>query len=245
MRAREILKNINLLNVLLMAVLAVFGMYVLFPLLDVKAVYIPPAAKKTAEKTEEKAAPFQTPSIAEYTMIAEQNPFHPDRKTPVDKAEASPLPKPDFVLYGTMITDSVSIAYMEDLKAPYTTPGRGKRQTALKKGETFSGFTLKEIEKDKIVMARGEETIVVHLADSSKSKTRGGASAPAAQAQPAVAATAQPKAEEQKTAASAAQPSAPQPETEKKPLTPEKQKAAIESARKNLMDLFKQSPQRR
>lgn len=242
MRTREILKNINLLNVLLMAVFAVFSMYILFPILNIKSGYTLPAAKKTAEKTEENAAPFQTPSIAEYTLIAEQNPFHPDRKIPVDKAEASSLTKPDFVLYGTMITDSVSIAYMEDLKAPYTTPGRGKRQTALKKGDTFSGFTLKEIEKDKIVMARGEETVVVHLVDSSKSKTRGGASAPTAQSQPAATATAQPKAEEQKTAA---QPPAPLPESEKKPLTPERQKAAIESARKNLMDLFKQSPSRR
>lgn len=239
MRTREILKNINLLNVLLVAVLAVFGMYMLFPLLNIKSEYILPAAKKTSEKTEEKAAAFQTPSIAEYTLIAEQNPFHPDRKIPVDKAEASTLTKPDFALYGTMITDSVSIAYIEDLKAPYTTPGRGKRQTALRKGETFSGFTLKEIEKEKIVMVRGEETVVVHLADPSKSKTRGDTSAPVAQAQPSVAATAQPKAEGQKTAA---QPSAPQPETEKKPLTPERQKAAIESARKSLMDFFKQSP---
>lgn len=244
MRTREILRNINLLNLLLAAALAVFGIYILLPFLNVKTAYTLPAPKKTAEKTEQNAAPFQTPSIAEYTLIAEQNPFHPDRKIPFDKAEAAPLPKPDFVLYGTMITDSVSIAYMEDLKAPYTTPGRGKRQTALKKGDTFSGFTLKEIEKDKIVMARGEETVVVYLADPSKSKTRGGASAPTAQAQPAPAATAQPKAEEQKTAASAP-PQAPMPESEKKPLTPERQKAAIESVRKNLMDLFKQSPPRR
>lgn len=179
MRTREILKNINLLNVLLMAVLAVFGMYMLFPLLNIKSGYTLPAAKKTAEKTEEKAAPFQTPSIAEYTLIAEQNPFHPDRKIPVEKIAPPALPKPDFVLYGTLITDSVSIAYIEDLKAPSTTPGRGKRQTALKQGETMAGFTLKEIEADKVMMAKGEEQLIVHLNDPQKPKTR---EAPAQQA---------------------------------------------------------------
>lgn len=172
MRTREILKNINLLNALLAAVLAAFSAYMLFPLLNIKSDYTLPAAKKTVEKTEEKAAAFQSPSIAEYTLIAEQNPFHPDRKIPVEKTADAPLPKPDFVLYGTMITDSVSIAYIEDMKAPSSTPGRGKRQTALKKGDTMAGFTLKDIETDKIVMARGEEQLIVHLNDPQKPKIR-------------------------------------------------------------------------
>ena len=123
---------------------------------------------------------------------------------------------------------------------PQSTPGRGKRQTTLKKGDTLSGFTLKEIEKDKIVMVRGEDSIVVHLTGSSKSKTRAGTSAQPAQPQP-VPVAAQPKAEGQKTVAPAPQPSALQPQAEKKPLTSERQKEAIESARKTLLDFFKQS----
>jgi hypothetical protein len=82
------------------------------------------------------------------------------------------LPKPEFVLYGTLITDDLRLAYMEDLKAPRNSPGRGKRQTALKKGDTLSGFTLKEIEADRIIMARGEESLTVKVLGDTAKKER-------------------------------------------------------------------------
>ena len=37
----------------------------------------------------------------------------------------------------------------------------------------MSGFTLKEIYPDKVIMVRGEDTMVVDLLDSSNKKTRG------------------------------------------------------------------------
>ena len=103
-------------------------------------------------------------------MIAEENLFHPERKIPAEKKVEQALPKPEFVLYGTLITDDIKLAYLEDRKAPYNTPGRGKRQTVLKIGDTMSSFTVKEIDTDKVVMVRGEDRIEVNVIDPAKPK---------------------------------------------------------------------------
>ncbi|MCK7509490.1 MAG: hypothetical protein MZV70_39290 [Desulfobacterales bacterium] len=42
----------------------------------------------------------------------------------------------------------------------------------MKKGESLSGFVLKEVGEDKILLVRGEEHMVVTLNDPSKPKTR-------------------------------------------------------------------------
>ncbi len=114
----------------------------------------------------------EAPMLADYMLIAEQNLFHPERKIP-EKKEEKQLQKPEFVLYGTLITDDANIAYMEDLKAPHNTPGRGKRQKAIQKGTIFSGFTLSEIHHDKVVMLRADEKIEVRILDQQNKKTRG------------------------------------------------------------------------
>ena len=98
-------------------------------------------------------------------IISEENPFHPERKIPVEKKAEQPLPKPEFVLYGTLITDDLKMAYLEDLKAPRSTSGRGKRQVALKQGDSLSGFRVKEIEAGKVVMVRGDDRIIVPIID--------------------------------------------------------------------------------
>jgi hypothetical protein len=134
----------------------------------------PPKVKKPAA---EEAAPAVTTEESQnlfptdYSIIAEQNLFHPDRKIPVEKVAAAPLPTPDFVLYGTLVSEGLNVAYMEDKKSPQSTPGRANRQSALHQGESLSGFVVKEINKDKVVMVRGEETVVVNL-DDSKFKER-------------------------------------------------------------------------
>lgn len=188
MQFKKILRNINLLNILLIVIAVSFAGYWLSPLLAAKIKYALPVAKKSAEvKGEEKTSQPQAPSVTEYAMISEENLFHPERRIPPEKkTEEAPLPKPDFVLYGTLIADDIKLAYLEDLKAPRSTAGRGKRHTALRKGDTMSGFTLKEIETDKVVMARGEEKMIVPIIDPSHPKTREGqtAVAQASQHQP-------------------------------------------------------------
>lgn len=236
-----LLKNINLLNIALAGLITagVFYIFAPTPAIDLKVTTSVPY--KPLPETKEALPQAQNIPPSDYTIIAEQNLFHPDRKIPAEKKAEVPKAQPEFVLYGTLLAGDISLAYIEDMKSPQSTPGRGKRQTTMKKGDTLSGFTLKEIEKDKIVMVRGEDSIVVHLTGSSKSKTRAAASAQPAQAQP-VPAASQPTAEQQKTAVP--QPSAPQPQAEKKAFASEKEKTATESARKTLLDFFKQ-PQAR
>ena len=182
---KRIVTNINLLNIILILTGLLFAFH-LSPLFAMKVKYALPPAKKLTEAASEKTSQPQTPSIAEYAVISEENLFHPERRIPPEKKEAAPLPKPDFVLFGTLISDDLRLAYLEDLKAPRSTAGRGKRHTALKKGDTMSGFTLKEIEADKIVMVRGEEKIIVSINDTAHPKTRAGqdALAQAPQQQP-------------------------------------------------------------
>lgn len=238
MQTKSILKHLNLMNTLLMAVLAAFSIYIVFPLLNTSSGFTPPATKKTAAAREEKTAPPQTPSIAEYAAVAEQNIFHPERNIPAAKAEAPQLPKPDFVLYGTLITDGMSMAYIEDLKTPSSTPGRGKRQTVLKKGDAMSGFTLKAVEADKVVMARGEEQLTVSLNDPQKPKARD-SSAPASPQKPQAASQQQTAAPDKQPSLGAqiAPPSAPEPPAQK---TTGQQPAAAPDGKRNVMfDFFR------
>lgn len=176
-RARWILSNLNVLNIVLAAVLIVFANNMFLPLFGKGAKLTVPSPQKKAAvpaKTTEKPVESKSPSPSDYFIIAEQNIFHPERKIPVEKKDVvvQPLPKPEFVLYGTLLTDDVRIAYMEDRKAPQNSPSRGKKQIPLRLGEALSGFTLKEISANSVVMVRGNESVTIDLNDAAKDKTR-------------------------------------------------------------------------
>ena len=191
MTANKLLRNIHVLNLGLAAAILYFVFFLLFPLTEMPVTYyLPPVKKAAPEKTETEAPAQQTPNPMEYTLIADQNLFHPERIIPPEKKAEAPLPKPEFVLYGTLITSDLGIAYLEDKKvAPVTTPGRGKRQTAVKKGESLSGFILKELFSDRVVMNRGEETMIVYLNDPQAPKAREGVLDPTKTAAPRAPAT--------------------------------------------------------
>ena len=172
MRLKRILRNINILNIILIAAVIAFAAYSIFPTLEMKVKYALPSAKKIEGANAGETGEAEVPSLTEYTAVVDDNIFHPERRIPPEKKAEQPLPQPDFVLYGTMISDDLSLAYLEDLKAPRNTPGRGKRQVALKKGDSMSGFVLKEIDTDKILMVRGEEKLIVAMNDPEKPKTR-------------------------------------------------------------------------
>lgn len=142
--------------------------YSLIPLLKVK-VNLSLPSNKTTKQTEEEINLIQSkefPSPVEYNIIPDENLFHPERKIPVVKKVEQPLPKPELILYGTLITNETRVAYVEDKKAPVNTPGRGKRQIPLKIGDVVSGFIVKEINPDKIVMYRGDEKLIVTIYES-------------------------------------------------------------------------------
>jgi len=173
------MKQINLLNCILLTGILAFGYFVLLPIIA-KEVRVPlsPASSKVAEQQKEAAEQAINPPLQEYAVVTEKNLFHPDRIIPSKKEEIV-MPKPEFVLYGTLITDNVSIAYMSDKKAVRSTPGRGQRQTGLKIGETMSGYTLKEVLHDRIVMVQGDNSIEVRVISPESRKDRG-ATPPAA-----------------------------------------------------------------
>ncbi len=180
-RVRYLLGNINLINIMLTGVLIFLVNYMLLPFLNKSMQYSLPVIKKHEvidSGSNKNPDQSKTPSTLDYMVITEQNLFHPERKIPVEIKEAQPLPKPDFVLYGTLISGDANIAYMEDKKSPYSTPERGKRQTPLKQGESMSGFTLKELSEDRVIMVRGEERLTVYLNDPQKPKERVGTAAP-------------------------------------------------------------------
>jgi len=157
---KRILKNINLLNILLIVAILIFINYTILPLFDMSVRFTLPTGKKP-------------PVHTDYTMIAENNLFHPERKIPVDKTDNQPLEQPEFILYGTLITDDIRIAYLGDRKSPVSTAGRGKRQTVLKLGDVMSGYILQEIAPDTVVMERGDDRIRVNLTVSTKERIQG------------------------------------------------------------------------
>jgi len=219
-KLKSFFRIINLLNIILITFALLIANYVVFPQFNIK-INVLPTPKKIGTPEEKEPTQSQVPSPTDYMIVAEQNLFHPDRKIPPEKKEEQPVPRPEFVLYGTLISEDISLAYLEDLKAPRTTPGRGKRQTSLKKGDTMSGYTLNDIEADKIVMAKGDDRIVVYVVDKQNRKTR--ETSPlitqAAPRQPTTAATRPPSASTQQKAPK------PQPiPTPTRPLPPADQK---------------------
>ena len=167
---RPVLRNINLLNILLFVIMLVFALRVYMPALYQDIRYSLPPVKKSIEVEQDALLQQKMPSLSDYMIISEENPFHPERTIPVEKKVEQPLPKPEFVLYGTLITDDLKMAYLEDRKAPRSTSGRGKRQVALKQGDSLSGFTLKEIGAGEVVMVRRDVEIIVPIIDPSHAR---------------------------------------------------------------------------
>lgn len=178
---RNAIHNFTLINILLVVFIIALSKYIFFSSTNFKINYSQ-SAKVKEKISGETPSTSNFPSLSDFLIIGELNLFHPERKIPVEKKEEKPLPTPEFVLYGTLISENLSLAYLEDLKEPYSTPGRGKRQITLRQGDTLSGFTLKEIETDKVVMVRGEERVVIDLAESRR-KYKGPASTSSTQTQ--------------------------------------------------------------
>jgi hypothetical protein len=167
-KTKSFFRHLSLLNIGLVLFLTMFFSSLISPGLRTVFHYELPHVKRSMSSTEKHFTDLQPPAISNYVSISENNVFHPDRKIPMPsekkaEAELPALPKPDVILYGTLITDDTSVAYLEDLKSPYNTRGRGRRQLVLRKGDTLSGFTLQEVDVDRIVMARGQEKIIIKI----------------------------------------------------------------------------------
>ncbi len=178
-RLKELLHSFNVLNLSLAAAILITAGVVLF------LHFASDAGISSAGKPETSKAPaVQDPAAAggpvmkDYAIVAEKNLFHPERRIPLE-AKDEALQKPDVILYGTLITESVKIAYIEDRKSPYSTPGRGPRQQTLKKGDKLSGYTLQEVEADRITLVKGDDRLIVRLESPDKRKSGEASAKPA------------------------------------------------------------------
>ncbi len=178
----ELSRQINVLNLLLAATVIVVGMMLIVPLFSDETSlpsFAPPAV---VEKKVEPVPESQTPQLQDYAVISGKNLFHPGRIVPAQKKDEV-IQRPDFILYGTLISDTVSIAYLSDIKTPRSTPGRGKRQTGLKLGEIMSGYTLKEVQPDRVIMVRGDDRMEIKvIAPGGKNRGYDGPAPPASPA---------------------------------------------------------------
>jgi type II secretory pathway component PulC len=178
-RLRNALKSVNVLNAALLVCICALAVWLVPPFLDTGSLYPVPVPQEAAQPEAEKPPDGPARAVADHHVVAEQNLFHPERKF-IDEQKEEQQVKPEFVLYGTIVMDGFNMAYMEDMKSPQTSPGRGKRQVALRQGAILSGYTLKEVQADRVVMARGKDEVTVMLPDA-VNKRQDGKVAPKAQ----------------------------------------------------------------
>lgn len=168
-------KNITLLNILLMAsttALAISAAGLGSYKVTIPATTPPkltPAHEELAAAETGGVLPTRFPSPSDFMAVAENNLFHPERRVPPEK-KGEAQPRPELILLGTLIDGKDSLAFIEDKRSPKTSPGRGKRQVTIKKGDMVGGFVVASIETDRIRLVRGEETLVFHLMDAEKRK---------------------------------------------------------------------------
>jgi len=171
---RSISRSVTLLNLLLSAALVLACIGIIFPAMRTNYhLKLPRIVSKEGVPQEKPVQETAAPLPTDYAVISETNLFHPQRVIPIDAKKE--LPKPELFLCGIIRYGSELVAFVEDKKNPTTSPGRGKRQTVLRKGTVYAGYSVTGINKDSIVLTRGEQNVSVYLMDSEK---RGGKNAP-------------------------------------------------------------------
>lgn len=123
-------------------------------------------APKTARPAAEPKRADPSAGIGNYGPIWSKNLFSPNRTdidtTPTTQVGAVPPapPPPKPILYGVVIQDSTSIAYLED--------PTNKRVAGYKVGDTITGATVQSIAPDRVLLKRAEATVEVKLKDPTK-----------------------------------------------------------------------------
>ena len=170
-----LIRSVNVLNLILLAVAAAVFIYVLDPILqESTAVAIPSAREESVPPAvSSKNIEGSQLTTADYAVIGDKNLFHPDRVIPPEKKveTAKEKAKPELVLHGTMITDQTKLAYIEDKKAPASSQGRGARQITLKEGDQIAGYKLTQVTDKLIVLTNGGEQVTLYLDELKERKT--------------------------------------------------------------------------
>ena len=90
---RYILRSLNVLNLILGAILLLLLGYALLPLTRTSLVPVLPRPKAAAKAEKPPSSSKEPVNVAaDYVVIADRNPFHPERTIPVEKKEEKPRP---------------------------------------------------------------------------------------------------------------------------------------------------------
>jgi Type II secretion system protein C len=148
-----------------------------------------PGAERPRQSAD-RAEPSPRPPLAPYTSIAEKNLFSPKRteSSSVQPAAApAPPPPPKLFLQGVVVTEDLSIAYLEDAST--------KRTFGYRVGDSVAGRTVQSISMDRVTLEGPGGRMEVKLHDpakprapvqpSSKPGAPGAAGTPAPSAPPA------------------------------------------------------------
>jgi hypothetical protein len=148
------------LNVLLAAISAVLIAYIARQL--IAPTPLPVGGRRAAATTVVPAAVERPRAPAgAYSVVAARNLFNPSRSESASGATtiaASPLVRPN--LFGIVVRDGASIAYLED---PVT-----KRVVGYRVGDKVIGGTVQTIKSDSVVIERPEGPLDVRLRDPGK-----------------------------------------------------------------------------
>jgi len=171
-----LIRNVNVLNLILLAVAAFVFIYVLDPILQESTAVAIPSAREESAPPAVSAKNVEGKQLvsADYAIIGDKNLFHPDRVIPPEKKNVDATKekaKPELVLHGTMITDQTKLAYLEDKKAPASSQGRGARQITLKEGDQIAGYKLTQVTDKLIVLTNEGEQVTLYLDELKERKT--------------------------------------------------------------------------
>jgi hypothetical protein len=157
------------LNIILSAVIIVSLCYTIFYMVQmVSGVELPSIPDSYVEDQVKKSFEIgKYRTKYEYSKM-EKNLFHPERKVVKRIPLETSIQAPQITLYGTFISPELKMAYLDDLNSPYSNNSGVPRQRAFKKGDIISGFVLKEIYPERIVLVRNDEKITIHLKRNEK-----------------------------------------------------------------------------
>ncbi len=117
--------------------------------------------------------------LGSYAVISTRNLFSPTRSenAVASNAPPQPPPGPKPALYGVVLRDDLSIAYLEDPAS--------KRVAGYRVGDAIAGGTVEAIAPDHVVLRRAEGAVQIRLQDPQKPRAAAAeANPPAAQGGP-------------------------------------------------------------
>ncbi|MBF0563613.1 MAG: hypothetical protein HQK89_00065 [Nitrospirae bacterium] len=169
----KLLRHVNVLNLMLISLVFLLGHYEY-------GIYKQPLSVRVASDKTAKAGKAELKidegkkllDRGSYMVVTDKNLFNTERKLILQKKEVE-IPPPDLIVYGTIITDNLKLAYVEDKRVPFSTPGRGQRQRTVRVGEALSGYTLKTVTPDKVEFVKGDKVLSVNILDSNRKSRQG------------------------------------------------------------------------